>query len=201
MILPGFTWEQYLAIDLAFTGSGVRVRFLDDQVELMAPLSEEHQDRSSLLRRLVESWCFRAGIRLFYRSNSPMHLAGEAGCEPAEAYCFGEKKTLPDLIIEIAPASGGLSPRAFYQRFEVPELWIWRHGVLEVFHCGCGSRAIRGVHGECGAAGTGAPPRRRMRQDAQRHRCAHRLPPKDWRLTRFRKRSPQPSRSAGGFTM
>ena len=134
MILPGFTWEQYRAIDAAFAGSGVRVRFLDDLVELMAPPSEEHEDRSSLLRRLVESWCFQSGIRLFYRSNTPMHLAGEAGCEPAEAYCFGEKKSLPDLVIEIAPSSGGLSPRSFYQRFEVPELWIWRHGVLEVFH-------------------------------------------------------------------
>ena len=133
LILPGFTWEQYQAVAESFSGSGVSVRFLDEVMELRAPVSEEHEERRSLLRRLVESWCFHRGIRLFFRNQSTMLLPGEAGGAPDEAYCIGEKKELPDLVVEVALTSGGLSHRGFYQRFAIPELWIWRHGVLEVF--------------------------------------------------------------------
>ena len=38
----------------------------------------------------------------------------------------------PDLVIEIALTSGGLSKRAFYAKFRVPEIWIWRKDHIEV---------------------------------------------------------------------
>ena len=48
--------------------------------------------------------------------------------------CFGEKKEISDLVIEVALTSGGLSKRAFYRKFPVPEVWVWRRDHLEEFH-------------------------------------------------------------------
>lgn len=133
LVLLGFTWEQYLSIEELFTGSGVRVKFLDHQLELMPPVSEEHEERKSHLGRLLETWCLDRGIRFFIRGNMTMLRPGEAGGEPDEAYCFGERKEVSDLVIEVALTSGGLSKRAFYAKFPVPELWVWRRNHLEVF--------------------------------------------------------------------
>lgn len=43
-----------------------------------------------------------------------------------------EDKEWPDLAVEGALTSGGLSKRKFYATFPVPELWIWRKDNLEV---------------------------------------------------------------------
>jgi len=133
LVLSGYTWAQYQSIEELFSDSGVRVRFLDHQIEIMAPVSEEHEERKSHLGRLVEVWCLYQGIRFCIRGNTTLLRPENAGGEPDESYCFGEKKTIPDLAIEVALTSGGLSKRAFYAKFAVPELWIWRRHRLEVF--------------------------------------------------------------------
>ena len=61
-----------------------------------------------------------------------MTSPNKSGGEPDESYCFHEKKDTPDLAIEVALTSGGLSKRAFYASLGVPELWIWRNNTLEV---------------------------------------------------------------------
>ena len=106
---------------------------MDHYLELMPPVSEAHEERKSHLGRLIDAWCFHRGIRFFVRGNTTMVKVGEAGGEPDEAFCFGEKKPVSDLVIEVALTSGGLSKRAFYQKFAVPEVWIWRKDCLEVF--------------------------------------------------------------------
>ena len=45
---------------------------------------------------------------------------------------FHLEKDRPDLVIEVALTSGGLSKRTFYKRFGIPDLWIWRNDRLEV---------------------------------------------------------------------
>jgi len=57
----------------------------------------------------------------------------ETGAEPDESWCLGEEKEFPDLVLEIALTSGGVSKLEIYHRFPVPEVWIWRGNKLEVF--------------------------------------------------------------------
>ncbi len=132
LVLRGFTWQQYLSFDELCSDSGARVRFLHGDIEVMAPVSEEHEHRKSNLGCLVEHWCLARGIRFFIRGNTTMTLPGRAGGEPDEAYCFGAKKEISDLVIEVALSSGGIGKRAFYREFRVPELWFWRNDRLEV---------------------------------------------------------------------
>jgi Uma2 family endonuclease len=57
----------------------------------------------------------------------------EAGAEPDESWCLGEEKEFPDLVLEIALTSGGVSKLEIYRRFEVPEVWFWRPTGMEIF--------------------------------------------------------------------
>ena len=132
LVLPGYTWAQYLSLDELFHDSGTRVRFLNHTLEIMPPISEAHKERKVHLGRLVDAWCVERGIEQFGRGSATLKLTEVAGGEPDESFCFGVKKEIPDLVIEVALTSGGLSKRAFYSRFQVPELWIWRDEALEV---------------------------------------------------------------------
>ncbi|MEM1296839.1 MAG: Uma2 family endonuclease [Verrucomicrobiota bacterium] len=140
LVLPGYTWKQYLSLDQLFHGSGVRVRFLEHHLEIMPPISESHETKkvhvSRLMEvhvsRLMEAWCLDRDIELFGRGSTTLKIPEEAGGEPDESYCIGRAKNRPDLVIEIALTSGGLSKRAFYAKFQVPELWIWRNQQLKV---------------------------------------------------------------------
>ena len=131
-MLPGYTWAQYVSLDELFQDSGVRVRFLDHHIEIIAPISEAHEVRKIHVSCCVEAWCLDRNIEIFGRGSTTLKIVEEAGGEPDESYCFHEPKPRPDLVIEIALTSGGLSKRAFYAKFEVPEIWIWRNNRLEV---------------------------------------------------------------------
>lgn len=132
LLLNGYTWEQYLSIEEIFRERGTRVRFLRGQLEIMAPVSENHERKKSNIGRLIECWCLEKGIEFIGKGNYTMSKPDESGGEPDECYCFHEDKEWPDLVVEVALTSGGLSKRAFYATFPVPELWIWREESLEV---------------------------------------------------------------------
>lgn len=132
-LLPGCTWEQYVALDELFEEQRIRIRYLDHWIEIMFPISQNHERRKSHLGRLVETWCLERVIEFFINGSTTMRKEKEAGGHPDESYVFHEdREDRPDLVIEIALTSGGLSKRAFYRKFGVPELWIWRKDRLEV---------------------------------------------------------------------
>jgi Uma2 family endonuclease len=134
LVLPDSTWDEYVAIDAAFgSRRGARIRFLQGYLELMLPTSLEHERWKSHLGRLVEAWCLDRGIDFFIHGETTLLREGEAGGAPDESYAFGTEKEIPDLVIEIALTSGGISKKSFYQRFAIPELWIWRQEDLEVY--------------------------------------------------------------------
>lgn len=134
LVLPGYTWDQYLSLGELFQHSGVQVRFLNNIIEITPPVSQDHESRKVHVSRLVEQWCLEKDITLIARGSTAIKEEKVAGGEPDESYCIGESKLYPDLAIEIALTSGGLSKRAFfYKIYEVPEIWIWRDEKIEVF--------------------------------------------------------------------
>ena len=52
-LLPGCTWEQYVALDELFEEQRIRIRYLDHWIEIMFPISQNHERRKSHLGRLV----------------------------------------------------------------------------------------------------------------------------------------------------
>lgn len=132
LVVEGYDWDHYLSTEELFSERGVRVRLLDNRIEIIAPVSEAHEHRKSNLGCLIEAWFLAKNVRFFIRGNMTMRKEGEASGEADESYCFGEKKEISDLVIEVALTSGGFSKREFYSKFPVPELWIWRNESLEV---------------------------------------------------------------------
>lgn len=126
------TWQRYQELDAIFHGTGTRVRFLHPLLEIMSPISRDHETLKKHHACLVEAWCADQDIDLIGVGSATMKIENEAGGEPDESYFIGEPKDRPDLVIEVALTSGGLSKREFYAQFKVPELWIWRDGKLKV---------------------------------------------------------------------
>jgi Uma2 family endonuclease len=133
-LLSDVTWETLAKLDEDMAGTGARLTYLDGLLEIMAPLSDEHETPKKTCAQLIEAYMRVKKIR-FYASGSAtlgMKAVG-ARKEPDESYSLGEHKSIPDLAIEITTTSGGIDVLEIYQRIGVQEVWFWEDGVIEVY--------------------------------------------------------------------
>lgn len=134
VFLHGATWADYERL-LAVRGesSVPRITFLEGEIELKSP-STSHEWIKTTLARLLEAWSDESEIDLTgYGSWTVKHADRQRGLEPDECYVLGiEERPRPDLAIEVAITSGGLSKLAVYRGLGVPEVWFWQRGRLEV---------------------------------------------------------------------
>ncbi len=131
----GMSWEDYLAFDQALGDDrpNPRLYYLDGDLEIMT-LSAEHERIKKWLGGLLDLYFDEIGIEIDPRGQATMRKELEkVGAEPDESWCLHEEKTYPDIVLEIALTSGGIRKLDLYQRFPVPEVWIWRRGKLEIF--------------------------------------------------------------------
>src|SRR6266581_210480 len=135
LIICGLSWQRYLDLDQALGDDrpGPRFYYLDGDLEIMTT-SKEHERIKKWLGDLLADYFFKAGVEITPRGQATMRLAlQQAGAEPDESWCLGEEKEFPDLVLEIALTSGGISKLELYRRFRVPEVWFWRAGGLKIF--------------------------------------------------------------------
>jgi len=129
------TWRGYLAL-LSARGdtSGPRMHYLDGVVEIMSP-SSHHEDRAYMIARLLEVYLLERDIPFKgYKSWTLKRPRDEAGVEPDECFMFGEaqNKPRPDLAIEVVWSGWRVDRLQIYRRIGVPEIWVWRDGVITV---------------------------------------------------------------------
>ena len=135
VVFCGMSWERYLAFDKALGDDrpGPRFYYLDEELEVMTT-SGEHERIKKRLGGCLEIYFQEAELDVSPHGQATMRLAlKSAGAEPDESWCIGEEKEFPDLVLEIALTSGGIKKLDLYRRFQVPEVWIWRKGKLEIF--------------------------------------------------------------------
>jgi len=126
VILHGISWQAFEDM-LAARGnaSGVRMYYLDGEVELLSP-ARDHELRKKMLARLLEMWAFETDTELGgFGSWTLKKRPKKAGAEPDECYTVGdEDKRVPDLVIEIEWSHTlGLPKQDIYARLGVRELW------------------------------------------------------------------------------
>jgi len=134
LIICGLSWQRYLDLDRALGDDrpGPRFYYLDGDLEIMTT-SNEHERIKKWLGGLMEIYLDHLDIEIMPRGQATMRLAlKEAGAEPDESWCLGEEKEFPDLVLEIALTSGGVSKLEIYRRFRVPEVWFWRQNGTEI---------------------------------------------------------------------
>jgi Uma2 family endonuclease len=127
VVLRTMSWQDFEAF-LAIRGdrSGVRMYYLDGEIELVSP-TKIHEGRKTTLARLLEIWAMEADVALNgFGSWTLKKELREAGAEPDECYILGDstEKDAPDLAIEVEwSRTTGLSKPEIYRRLGVRELW------------------------------------------------------------------------------
>jgi Uma2 family endonuclease len=127
VVLRAMSWQDFEAL-LAIRGerSGVRMYYLDGEIEIVSP-TKIHEGRKKTLARLLEIWAMESDIALNgFGSWTLKTELREAGAEPDECYIVGEStdKEVPDLAIEVEwSRATGLAKSEIYRRLGVRELW------------------------------------------------------------------------------
>ena len=134
VLLSDVSWEQLEQLDVILVGTGARLTYLDGILEIMSPLSDEHEDSKKTLAMLVEVYMRIKNIRFYSRGSATLgNREDKTRIEPDESYNLGTKKPIPDLILEITVTSGGINKLEIYKRLGIPEVWFWEDGLLSVF--------------------------------------------------------------------
>jgi Uma2 family endonuclease len=134
-LLSNVTWETLLKLDADLAETGAHLTYLDGCLEIMSPLSEEHEEPRKTLSQLLEIYLRMKNIRFYGRGSTTIGKK-ELGArkEPDESYCLGTGKSVPDLAIEVIVSSGGIDILEIYRRVGVREVWFWQDGVISVYY-------------------------------------------------------------------
>lgn len=133
-VIHDVPWHVYVSLrdSLDQRGSRLRLTYLRGELELMSP-SREHEESKSLIGRLLETYCLDQGIELFVEgSTTYREERSERGLEPDESYCFGTKKTIPDLAIEVVHSGWRVDKLEVCRGLGIPEVWVLRQGTISV---------------------------------------------------------------------
>ncbi|MHC5855594.1 Uma2 family endonuclease [Nostoc sp.] len=134
VLLHNVSWEQLEQLDIALAGTSARLTYLDNILEIMSPLSDDHEDSKKTLAMLLEVYMRTKKIRFYGRGSATIgKQEDKTRREPDESYNLGTKKSIPDLILEITVTSGGINKLEIYRRLRVPEVWFWEDGLLSVY--------------------------------------------------------------------
>jgi Uma2 family endonuclease len=132
--LSNVTWETLEKLDADLVDTGARLTYLDGCLEIMTPLSEEHEEPKKTLGQLLESYMRTKDIRFYARGSTTIGMKKlGARKEPDESYCLGTRKSIPDLAIEITVTSGGIDTLEIDRRVGVQEVWFWEDSVISVY--------------------------------------------------------------------
>jgi Uma2 family endonuclease len=134
VVLSNVTWDTLEKLDADLEGTGARLTYLDGYLEIMAPLSDAHEEPRNTLGQLLEVYMRLRSIRFYGRGSTTIGMK-ELGArkEPDESYCLGDRRKIPDLALEITVTSGGVDVLEIYRRIGVAEVWFWEDGVISVY--------------------------------------------------------------------
>jgi Uma2 family endonuclease len=134
VILDGIDWWQFETF-LAIRGdrAGVRVTYLEGQLEIMSP-SQRHEMLAKMIARLLEAYADGKGLVFEgYKSMTMRNAPKLRGIEPDECYAIGAAKESPDLAVEVIWTHGGIDKLDVYRGLGVREVWIWQNEELKAY--------------------------------------------------------------------
>lgn len=83
---------------------------------------------------LVQAYMRLKKIRFYGKGSTTIGMK-ELGArtEPDESYCLGERKPIPDLVLEITVTSGSIDALEIFRRIGVREVWFWEDSVISIY--------------------------------------------------------------------
>jgi Uma2 family endonuclease len=135
LVLNWISWEKFEQIESTFQDiEGVRIIYLDGELEIVMSPSQAHEDAKSTIGILLEAYLRAKKIRFYRRGSATLgnkEITGRK--EPDESYTINSKKNIPDLVIEVIITSGDINILEIYRRLGVSEVWFWEDGVLTIY--------------------------------------------------------------------
>ncbi|MEO0841136.1 MAG: Uma2 family endonuclease [Cyanobacteria bacterium J06643_5] len=135
LTISGVSWESYEKLLAKLEdNSHYRITYLDEILEIVSP-SQKHETVKSRIGFLLEFYFCKKKINHFSMGSTTVrNRLKQAGAEPDECYCIGEKKDIPDLAIEVTITSGSIKKLETYRRLGVKEVWFWKDNQLNRYY-------------------------------------------------------------------
>lgn len=135
ILIDAMTWREFKAAEQLLNRPGVRLSYLDGVLEIRRMPGEEHETIKERMGTLLDLYLLQLGID--YTPTGSMTLESESGLVKREAdksYKLGPDRDRPDLLIEVVVTSGGIDKLEACRRLNIPEVWFWQNGTLEIYH-------------------------------------------------------------------
>jgi Uma2 family endonuclease len=101
VLMSGVPWSTYVMLRDSVATPGIRMTYLDGQLEVMNS-SREHEVGKANLARFLELFCAERGISLYACGTKAFrNEAKKCGLEPDGAYCRGMPCELPEVALEV----------------------------------------------------------------------------------------------------
>ena len=128
------TWEQFKLIQLGFADvRGIRLAYYDGVLGVVST-SVDHELIKTIIGALLELYFLEIGLEFFPLGQATQEKTTQASMQPDESYSFGTLKKIPDLAIEVNLTSGNIEKLRKYSFIEIPEVWLWEAGVMDIYH-------------------------------------------------------------------
>lgn len=134
ILLDGFTWREFKAVEQLLDRPGLRLSFLDGVLEIGKMPGRKHETVKKRIAALVEAYLEFLGLD--FVPTGSMTLESEEGLvrrQADESYELGRNRERPDLAIEIVITSGGINKLEAYKRLQLPEVWFWEKEKLSLY--------------------------------------------------------------------
>lgn len=136
MLIHGVSWKDYVIVRDTLDRPGLRMTYCEGALELMSP-SRNHEFWKKSVARLIETYAFVRRLPLLgYGSTTFRNEVKERGVEPDECWRVGSHMKdgeIPDIVLEVICTNPLLDKLHVYDGLGVPEVWIWKSGVFEIF--------------------------------------------------------------------
>jgi Uma2 family endonuclease len=149
VVLHNISWEQYERfLDDLGDRSSARMAYDSGTLEIMTPLPEHEYFKEAIGDAVKDA---AEELEIDYESYGSTTWRKQitlAGAEPDNCFYFQNEALVrgrldlnlnrgdppPDLILEIDMTSKSLDRFPIYARLEVPELWCYDNGMLNIYH-------------------------------------------------------------------
>lgn len=126
ILLSDVPWSTYVVLRDTVDSSGIRMTYLEGQLEIMSP-SRTHEVNKTQIARLLELYCLEQDIPLFGYGSTTFRKEEKArGLEPDECYCRGTDRETPDIALEVVVSAALLDKLEVYRGLGVREVWIYQ---------------------------------------------------------------------------
>ena len=130
----GISWHTFKAIQASFENvPGVSLFYCEGVLEIVG-IGKPHEAIKCLIAALLITYFEVKDIEFFPSGSFTQAIPGIVDYQADLSYCFGTDKAIPDLCIEVVITSGSPIKLQKYKLMQVPEVWFWEDGTLEVYH-------------------------------------------------------------------